>query len=63
MNFVVALATKILTPFRAALVYFFMWLNVHNNLLWLIRDGGKWGDGYRLLPPTRYTVTTRMTLH
>ena len=41
-------------------------LNVYSNLLRLIRDGGKcgvWGGGVDtyVLPPTRYTVTTRMT--
>ena len=29
-------------------------LNVHINLLRLIRDGGKWGDGY--LCPTTYSL-------
>ena len=29
-------------------------LNVHSNLLLLIRDGGKWGDGY--LCPTTYSL-------
>ena len=38
-------------------------LNVHTNLLRLIRDGGGWGMGAYVIPPTRYTVTTRMTLH
>ena len=44
-------------------------LNVHSNLLRLIRDGGKCvcvggGEmGTYVLTPTRYTVPTRMTLH
>ena len=42
-----------------------MGLNVHSDLLRMIRDGGGWGwgwgDGY--LCPSVYTVTTRMTLH
>ena len=37
-------------------------LNVHRNLLLLIRDWGR-GMGTYVLPPTPYTVTTRMTLH
>ena len=45
--------------------YLFMGLNVHSDLLRMIRDGGGWGwgwgDGY--LCPSIYTVTTRMTLH
>ena len=45
----------------------FMGLDVHSNLIRLIRDGGKWwwrgGEATYVLPPTRYTVTTRMTLH
>ena len=31
-----------------------MGLNVHSNLLRLIGDGGKWGDGY--LCPTTYSL-------
>ena len=39
-----------------------MGLNVHSNLLQLIRDGGKWEMGTGIGPtPTRYAVTTRMT--
>ena len=34
--------------------YFLMGLNVHNNFLRLIRDGGKWEDGY--LCPTTYSL-------
>ena len=26
-------------------------------------QGGEWGDGYRVLSATRYTVTARRTLH
>ena len=39
-------------------------LNVHSNLLRLTRDerGGGGGMGTYVLPPTRYTVTTRMNL-
>ena len=44
------------------LAYYSFGLNVHSNLLQLIRDGGKWGGmGTYVLPPYRYTVTTRMT--
>ena len=47
-----------------AVPYLLMELNVHSNLLQLIRDEGKWGGmGTHVLPPTRYFVTTRMTLH
>ena len=38
-------------------------LNVHSNLSRLIGDGGSGGTGTYVLPPTRYTVTARMTLH
>ena len=38
-------------------------LNVHSNLSRLIGDGGSGGTGTYVLPPTRYTVTTTMTLH
>ena len=52
---------------KSALAYS-LELNVHSNLLRLIRDAGKWGreggerGGTYALPPTPYTVTTRMTL-
>ena len=40
-----------------------MGLNVRSNLFRLIRDGGKVeGMGTYVLPSTRYTVTTRLTL-
>ena len=44
----------------------FMVLNVHSNLLRLIRESWKLrggGMGTYVLLPTRYTVTTRMALH
>ena len=41
-----------------------MGFNVHSNLLRLIiGTGGSRGMGTYVLSPTRYTVTTRMTLH
>ena len=48
-----------------------IWLNVHSNLFRLIRDEGVGevcvcvcgGGGTYVLPPTRYTVTTRIALH
>ena len=36
-------------------------LNIHSNLLWLIRDGGSEGMGIHVLPSTCYIVTTGMT--
>ena len=52
-----------LTHSRGLLFRLLLGLNVHSNLLRLIRDGGKWGEGMDIyvLPPTRYTLTTRMT--
>ena len=44
--------------------YLLTGLNVRSNLLRLIRDwGGGGGMGTYVLPPARYTVTTRMALH
>ena len=43
--------------------YLLVWLNVHSNLLRLIKDGRCGGMGTYVLTPTRYPVTTRMTLH
>ena len=42
-----------------------MELNVDSNLSQLISDrgGGDGGRGTYVLPPSRYTVTTSMTLH
>ena len=54
--------------FTQAESYLLMVLNVHSNLLRLIRNSGEgggrgreWGGGYYVLSPTHYTVTTRMT--
>ena len=47
-------------PAWVRLPYWLMGLTVHSNLLRLIRDGGM---GTYVVPPTRYTVTSRITLH
>ena len=39
---------------RMLVAHLLMGFNVHNNLLWLIRDEGKWEDGY--LCPTTYSL-------
>ena len=40
--------------FQSFSSYLLLRLNVHSNLLQLIRDRGKWGDGY--LCPTTYSL-------
>ena len=35
-----------------------MWFDIHSYLLWLIRDAGKWGEGY-LCPSTPTNHTAR----
>ena len=47
---------------RVRLIRLLIELNVHSNLLRLIRFGGKRGMGTYALPLTPYTVTTRMAL-
>ena len=43
-----------LGAFFSNVLVLLMGLNIQNNRLWLVRDGGKWGDGY--LCPTTYSL-------